>query len=181
MRRDTVEEEAGHTASWGTGLSNLGHTALNKSFGWPSKSHFSVKYRQYFSGRDFVKIHKFQVLALNRFLIDTAVYLLSLSLFLWLLREETSDLGEVHFPALESGQKQKLSPGGFGRGWEISQGVLRGQYPLREELGSCPWNVGATRVDLSLQEGGPRNSIPQWLQRQSTENNFLTQAPIFYI
>lgn len=126
-------------------------------------------------------MHTFQGLTLNRFLIDTAVYLLSLSLFLWLLREETSDLGEGHFPALESGQKQKLRPGEFGGGWDISHGVLRRQYPLREELGNCPWNVGATRVDLSLQEGGPRNSIPQWLQRQSTENNFLTQAPIFYI
>lgn len=71
-----MEEEEGHTASWGTGLSNLGHISLNKSFGWPSNSRFSVKYRQYFSGKGFVKIHKFQGLALNRFLIDTAVYLL---------------------------------------------------------------------------------------------------------
>lgn len=66
-------------------------------------------------------MHTFQGLTLNRFLIDTAVYLLSLSLFLWLLREETSGLGEGHFPALE----RELRPGEFGGGWDISHGVLR--------------------------------------------------------
>lgn len=64
-----------------------------------------------------MKIHKFQGLALNRFLVNPAVYLLLFSLFLWLLREETSDLKRTYFLPVESGQKQKQRPGGFGGGW----------------------------------------------------------------
>lgn len=86
----------------------------------------------------------------------------------------------THFPALESGQKQKPRPGRFGGGWAIGQGVLRRHYPLGEELDSCLWNMGSIRVALSLQESSPRNSIPQWLRvRPSAENNVLTQFFIF--
>lgn len=87
-----------------------------------------------------MKIHKFQGLALSRFLINTAVYSLLLSLFLWLLREETSNLEGTHFLPLESSQKQKQRHGGFGGGW--SSGCVEEMMSPQKEVGQLSLECG---------------------------------------
>ena len=69
--------------------------------------------------------HKFQGVRLSRFVLNTGVYSLPPSLFLWLF--ERGDLSREGTPlsALNSGQKQKLRFGGSGGGCSISQNVFR--------------------------------------------------------